>query len=90
MRKVTAQILKAFNEGKCKTVGNTFCTQDAVYLHGNKIVKRENGKVFISIRGWNTQVTRERLNAFTNKRVSTKNWQLMLDGQPWDGDWTEA
>jgi hypothetical protein len=90
MRKVTEQILFAFNRNMTRKVDNTLCTGDSVLLHGNKIVKRENGKVFISTAGWNTRTTIERLNAFTNKRVYVKKGQLMLGEQVWDGNWTEA
>jgi hypothetical protein len=90
MRKVTEQILFAFNSNMTRKVDNTLCTGEAVVLHGNKIVKRENGKVFISTAGWNTRTTIERLNAFTNKRVYVKKGQLMLGEQVWDGNWTEA
>ncbi len=90
MRKVTEQILFAFNRNVTRKVDNTLCTGDSVLLHGNKIVKRENGKVLISTAGWNTRTTIERLNAFTNKRVHVKKGQLMLGEQVWDGNWTET
>lgn len=92
MRKVTEQILHAFLNRKQKKIGNTFCDGDSVYLYGNKIVTRNrvSGVVFIRNAGWNTPTTRERLNAFTSKRVQNKDYRLMLDGKPWSGDWTEA
>lgn len=92
MRKVTATILKAFNNRQKKTIGNTSCDGDNVYLHGNKIVTRNpvSRIVYIRTAGWNTVTTRERLNGFTNKRVYQKNHTLFIDGNEWNGDWTEA
>jgi hypothetical protein len=90
MRVVTNEIRRAFYNGKQKKIKNTETDGQNVYLHGNCIVKRVNGKVFISTHGWNTVTTRERLRAFTNKSLYQKNWILYLDGIEWNGDWTEA
>lgn len=90
MRKVTSTILRAFRNGHKKTVDNTSTDGNNVFLHGNRIVRRIDGKTFISTAGWNTVTTRERLNAFTNKRIYQKNHILFIDGNEWNGDWTEA
>ena len=92
MRKVTATILKAFNNRQKKTIGNTSCDGDNVYLHGNKIVTRNpvSRIVYICDGGYNSQTTRERLKAFTNKSIRQKQFALLLDGKCWDGKWTEA
>ena len=90
MRKVTLDILRAFNNRQKKTIKNTSCDGDNVYLHGNKIVKRENGKVFIRTAGWNTVTTRERINAFTKKSIYQKNFDLYCNDIVWNGDWMEA
>ena len=92
MRKVTAEIRRAFNNGQKKTIGNTWTDGESVYLHGNKIVSRNpvSKVVYICTHGWNTITTRERLNAFTNKRVYQKKHKLMLDNDEWNGDWTAA
>jgi hypothetical protein len=89
MRKVTAQVVRAFFQGKKKKVANTSTDGQAIYLHGNKIVRKtQGGGIEISTGGWNTVTTRERLNAFA--RVSQSNWQLYLNGFPWDGSWTKV
>ena len=62
MRKVTQQIANAFAQGTPKTVGNTWTDGQTVYLHTNKIVERTNDGIFMSLAGWNTATTRERLN----------------------------
>ena len=62
MRKVTQQIANAFAQGTSKAVGNTWTDGKTVYLHTNKIVERTNDGIFMSLAGWNTVTTRERLN----------------------------
>jgi hypothetical protein len=62
MRKVTNEIANAFAQGESKTVGNTWTDGKAVYLHGNKITERTEAGVFMTLAGWNTSTTRERLN----------------------------
>jgi hypothetical protein len=62
MRKVTEEIAKAFKKGINKTIGNTATLDGAVFLHGNKIAKIEDGALLMSLAGWNTPTTRERLN----------------------------
>ena len=90
MRKVTEQVVHAFLNGKKKTVDNTSTDGQAIYLHGNKIVRRtEDGNIEISDAGWgHSSTTRERLRAFAS--VSQKDYTLMLNGLPWDGSWTKV
>lgn len=62
MKKVTETIANAFAQGSKKSLGNTMTDGNAVFLHGNKIAEwRENG-LCMSLAGWNTVTTRERLN----------------------------
>jgi hypothetical protein len=62
MRKVTQQIANAFAQGNKMTVGNTMTDGNAVFLHGNKIAERTNDGIIMTLAGWNTTTTRERLN----------------------------
>lgn len=62
MKKVTETIAKSLEQGSKKSLGNTMTDGNAVFLHGNKIAEwRENG-LHMSLAGWNTVTTRERLN----------------------------
>ena len=64
MRKISKQIAQAFNEGKTKSLGNTYTDGKSVYLHGNKIAWRSSGNgLELTLAGWPTATTRERLNA---------------------------
>ena len=62
MRKVTEQIGWAFYNRERKAVSNTTTDGDYVWLHGNAIVKRDQGGIFMTLAGWPTVTTRERLN----------------------------
>jgi len=62
MRKVTNEIANAFAQGESKAVGNTWTDGQTVYLHGNKITERTEDGIFMTLAGWNTTTTRERLN----------------------------
>ena len=65
MRKVTQEIATAFKNYKKCTISNTMTDGQAVYLHGNKIVWRDPesfGGVMVSMCGWPTPTTRERIN----------------------------
>lgn len=62
MRKVTQEIAEAFLRGSKKSIGNTMTDGNAVFLHGNKIAERRETGLHLTLAGWNTSTTRERLN----------------------------
>jgi len=62
MRKVTQQIANAFARGNKLTIGNTTTNGQAVYLHGNLIAQKNESGIYMTLAGWNTTTTRERLN----------------------------
>jgi len=62
MRKITEKIANAFLLSNDKSIGNTWTSGKAVYLHGNKIAEKRQDGIYLSLAGWNTPTTRERLN----------------------------
>ena len=63
MRKVTRKIVEAFYAGEAKSSGNTCTDGNNVWLHGNKIAEKDElGNLFITNAGFETNVTKERLN----------------------------
>ena len=86
-RKISKEIADAFLSGIKKSISNSRTDGDNLFLHGNKIAKIEKGTLYVSTAGWGTPTTKERLNALPNVRVSTKNYQLYLNGEKWDGSW---
>ena len=62
MRKITEKIANAFLLSNDKSMGNTWTNGKSVYLHGNKIAEKREDGIYLSLAGWNTPTTRERLN----------------------------
>jgi hypothetical protein len=89
MRKVTQAIYQAFVHKETKTQDNTFTDGQVVLLHGNCIVRRTDGEVFISL-GWYgySKTTAERLKPFG--AVTKRKGAVYLNGKPWDGNWTKV
>lgn len=96
MRKITTQAIRAFLDGDNFKLSNTkvsYCEHEEtsyLYLFNNLIAKLDhyNKELTITTAGWNTTTTRERLNGLPRVDVSQNNWQLYLNGQPWDGELT--
>ena len=91
MKKITEQATNAFYWKQNKTLGNTKIEYNKekdivyLYLHGNKIVQKEGGNLFISSCWWNTTTTKERLNWILSKYsiyIKQRNyiWYL-IDGE---------
>jgi hypothetical protein len=64
MRKITQKAYSAFMLNKNFKSGNTEVINNSILLHGNKILWRDENRIFWSLCGWNTVVTRERLSPF--------------------------
>ena len=66
MRKVTETVVHAFFDGEYRKVRNTATDGQTLWLHGNAIAWHgERGNhtgIFLTLAGWNTPTTRERLN----------------------------
>jgi len=52
MRKVSKVITAAFYSNEAKTVSNTTTNGKAIFLHGNKIAEKRDGKIWITSAGW--------------------------------------
>ena len=73
MRKVTKEVCTAFINGERKTVGNTTTDGERLWLHGNLIARKVNGTIEVTMAGWATPTTKERLNG-------------IIDLLAWDND----
>ena len=62
MRKITEKIVSAFITGNPRSLGNSSTDGNTVSLFGNLIAKREGGMIHVTLAGWNTPTTRERVN----------------------------
>ena len=63
-----------------------------MYLFGNIIAYRYNDPertISITDAGWQTNTTKERLNAIPGVSIYQKNWEWYLNGEKWDGKLTD-
>ena len=90
MRKITQHVVGHFMSQQKATRGNTHTDGVSLWLHGNRIAYHENGDVYVSLCGWDTNTTRERLNGIHGVHVTTKQGQAFLNGKPWGGDYVNV
>ena len=84
MRKITKNTARAWNLGINFKESNTEIVDSTLYLFGNKIAwLDEEGKLFFTLAGWNSNTTRERLQA-VGVSVSQKNFKPIWNGQEID------
>ena len=94
MRKITQQAMAAFMGGKNFSQSNTRVEveEESVYLilHGHKIAQwvTNTGDLYVTLAGWPTPTTRERLNGIPGVIVTQRNYDQYLNGVMWDGTWT--
>lgn len=62
MRKVSETIAHSFRAGQSKRVSNTETDGNTLRLHGNPIARRVGSSLEISLAGWPTNTTAERIN----------------------------
>lgn len=93
MRKITKEAVYAFENNQRFNKANTIVNEFGYFLHGNKIAEYTslfndgNKDINITLAGWNTNTTRERLNGLDGVRVTTKLGQAYLNGKEWDDEW---
>ena len=83
MRNITETIAHAFMNGYEKTVSNSNTNGKSVFLWGNEIIRKYQGKIQINLCGYNTVTTRERINGVlsytgTGYGVTTKQGTVYL------------
>ncbi len=87
MRKIPQAVCSDFEVGRVRYIGNTHTDGNALYLHGNKIAERRGGVLWVTLAGWPTVTTRERLNGLSGVRVTQKKGVQYLNGVEWGGEW---
>lgn len=81
-----------FENGGTFKSGNTEVNSHGYFLHGNKIAEYEslfndgNKNINITLAGYNTQTTRERLNGLQGVSIKVKQGKIYLNGKEWNGD----
>ena len=98
MRKVTRNAITAFLNYEAGKFGNTEVRVErlhgydivSLYLHGNCIATIGAGELTIRTAGWQSNVTKERLNALPNVSIQQKKGISYLNGKEWDGSWIKV
>ena len=80
MRKITRMACQAFENGRDFQLSNTIVKNDKMYLWGNRIAFKQDGKLYVSMCGYNTNTTRERLNGLSGVWATSKNFTPYING----------
>jgi hypothetical protein len=93
MRKITEETVNAFNNSlpfkKANMEVEVLPNVTIMKLHGNSIAFRYNNPertLSITNCGWETNTTKERLNAIDGVKIYQKSGQWFLNGKEWDGE----
>ena len=93
MRKITKESIEAFNNStpfkKANMEIEVLPNVTIMRLHGNAIAYRYNDPertLSITACGWQTNTTKERLNAIDGVNIRQKSWKWYLNGEEWDGE----
>ena len=84
MRQITKEVTRAFlNDQKFSKSNSMVVRVDGVtslLLWGNRIAYKKDGKLFVTMCGYNTVTTRERLNGIPCLSVTSKNFTPYING----------
>lgn len=83
MRQITRDMIKAFMERRTWQRDNTCVDGDRIYLHGNLIAERRESGLWITLAGWPTRTTRDRLNALPGGNVYQKGRRSFITPAVW-------
>ena len=94
MKKITQQSVNAFINDLQFSKDNTIVKAGGevtnLFLHGNLIAHKIQGRMFISNCGWFSRTTKERLNGLPNVSICQKKGKWYLNGEFWDGGTIEV
>lgn len=94
MKQITQESVQAFLSHKPFKKANmqvlVLETKTKLLLHGNTIAVLEGSKLSITNAGWESNTTKERLNALPRVSIYQRNFQWYLNGQAWNGGWIEV
>jgi hypothetical protein len=83
MRKITQEACEAFEGGYQLHKQNMMVNDEGMFLHGNKIAEFQslfkndgNNNINITLAGWNTKTTRERLNGLRDGKLQQSRVKL--------------
>lgn len=90
MRKITRDIVNAFQEMRSLRIGNSRTDGHSIWLFNNKIVEVRDDGVWITNAGWDSKTTKERLNGLSGVHIQQVRGTWFLNGRAWDGRWVNV
>ena len=90
MRKITREIVNAFQNSRSLTIGNSRTNGESLWLFENRIAEIKRDGLWISNCGWKSATTKERLNGLSGVNIVQRGGTWYLNGFEWDGEWTHV
>ena len=90
MRVTTEKICNAFESRRALSLGNSKTDGTSLWLFGNEIARWKDGEIWITNAGWRSATTKERLNGLTGVHVTQRAGDWYLNGNFWQGEWTNV
>jgi hypothetical protein len=90
MRRITAEITRAFEGRYALRIDNSYTDGDSLWLHGNKIAEWRDGYLWITDAGWRSIVAKERLNGLSGVNIQQVRGNWFLNGRNWGGGWVNV
>ena len=87
MRKITREIVDAFQNSRSLTIGNSRTNGESLWLFDNKIAEIRRDGLWITNAGWDSATTKERLNGLSGVNIVQRGGNWYLNGWGWDGGW---
>jgi hypothetical protein len=93
MRKITREIAEAFIDGRSLRIDNSETDGMSLWLHGNLIARKDGECIVMTLAGWPTPTTRERLNGVCelvdgSRPFFQRDNEQFFDYSPISSDWT--
>ena len=90
MRKITREIVDAFQNSRSLTIGNSRTNGEALWLFDNKIAEVRRDGLWITNAGWDSSTTKERLNGLSGVSIVQRRGVWLLNERVWDGRWVNV
>jgi hypothetical protein len=90
MRKITREIVDAFQNSRSLTIGNSRTNGESLWLFGNKIAEIRRDGLWICNGGWDSATTKERLNGLSGVHIVQRRGVWLLNERVWDGRWVNV
>ena len=90
MRKITREIVDAFQNSRSLTIGNSRTNGESLWLFDNKIAEIRRDGLWITNAGWDSATTKERLNGLSGVNIAQRGGNWFLNFRQWDGGWVNV